>query len=213
MTSTRRAFLATASALTLSACGGLIGPPDAGQIYVLKPDLPAPAPASASVNWALAVMRPDAPGGLDTDRIALVQADGTMDYYAAAQYPDGLPDLVQAALIAGFETAGQVREVARAQDALHADYNLFTAIKSFEAHYGAPDAVPGVTVALTARLATAHGRKIVATYTASQTVPASANSAGAVVQALNKALGDVVQALAAWTVQAAPPLPPPAPAP
>ena len=39
----RRLFLLGASALVLSACSNVIGPPDAPQIYVLRPVVPAAA--------------------------------------------------------------------------------------------------------------------------------------------------------------------------
>ena len=188
MTQTRRIFLVSAASLALTGCGNLLGPPDAGQIYVLNPVLPPVPGDGAKAAYALAVMRPDALGGLDTDRIALIQPDATMDFYAAAQYPDSLPALVQAALIAGFESSGRIDQVAREQDALHADYDLLTEIKNFEAHYPAPDAVPSVTVTLTVRLASAHGRKMLGSFTATQSQPAAANSAGAVTQALGQAL-------------------------
>src|SRR5690242_21538797 len=68
---TRRAVLTVVTTLLLSACGvsKLIGPPDAPEIYVLRPalsDLSGPR-----VSWALAVNKPSAPSNLDTDRIAI----------------------------------------------------------------------------------------------------------------------------------------------
>ena len=73
----RRLFVAGAAALSLSACAGeILGPPEAGPIYPVRPTF-TPAAGGEKVNWALAVMRPDVPGGLDTDRIALLQPNGT----------------------------------------------------------------------------------------------------------------------------------------
>ncbi|HEY4078208.1 MAG TPA: ABC-type transport auxiliary lipoprotein family protein [Rhizomicrobium sp.] len=196
----RRLFLIGASALSLSACGNLLGPPDAGSIYTVRPTFP-PAPAQTEkVGWALAVMRPDASGGLDTDRIALIQADGTMDYFAKATYPDRLPATVQRALLDGFETSGRITGVAREQDALHTDYNLLTEVKDFEAKYNAPDAVPSVTVVLNAKLTTSHSRRIVNSFITTQTINATANSTAAVTQALSQALGAAVTAIVNWTL-------------
>ena len=151
----RRLFVLGASALVLAGCGGnLIGPPDPGPIYVLRPPL-APAPAGgAKVSWSLAILRPDVPGGLDSDRIALVQPDGTMDFYAKASYPDRLPIAIQTSVLDGFETSGRIDAVAREEQALHADYNLLIEVKDFSAHYAAPDGVPAVAVVLSAKLAT-----------------------------------------------------------
>ena len=100
----RRLFLIGASALTLSACGGNLlglGPPEAGPIYPLRPVFPAGS--GEKVGWALAILRPDVAAGLDSERIALTQPDGTMDFYARASYPDRVPPMVQQALLDGFE--------------------------------------------------------------------------------------------------------------
>lgn len=197
----RRLFLIGASALVLSACGGnLLGPPDAGPIYPVRPSFPAGS--GEKVRWALSILIPDVPGGLDSDRISLMQADGTMDYYAKATYPDRLPAIVQHALLDGFEASGRIDAVAPEQAALHADYNLVTEVKDFSAHYSQPDGIPSVTVSIMAKLSTTHGRAIVASFVATQTGTASANSAAAVTQALQQALGAAVTAIVNWTLTA-----------
>jgi cholesterol transport system auxiliary component len=199
----RRFFLVGASALTLSACGGnLIGPPDAGPIYMVTPKFPAAAAGGDKVTWALSILRPDMAMGLDTDRIALTQADGTMDYYAKATYPDRLPNIVQHALLDGFEASGRIDKVAREEDALHADYNLAVEVKDFAAHYSQPDGIPGVTVTIMVKLTTAHGRDIVGDFSTIQTGIDSVNSAGATAQALQQALGAAVTQIVNWTLTA-----------
>lgn len=188
----RRNFLAGAAALALTGCSGdLIGPPEAGQIYPVSPRFPA-QPAGQKVGWALSIARPDVFGGMAGDRIALFQPDGTQDYYAGSNYPDRLPAIVQRALLEGFERAGAT--VSREQDAVHADLNLLTEVKDFAAHYAARDGIPDVTVAITAKLATARGRKIVGTIMAvTHSASAGANSVGAVAQTMKQLLGRCVQ--------------------
>ena len=200
----RRLFILGAGALVLSGCGGnLIGPPDAGPIYVLRPAF-APAPAGDKVRWSLSILHPDVPGGLDNERIALVQPDGVLDYYAKASYPDRLPASVQQTLLDAFEASGRIDAVAREEDALHADYNLLVEVKDFAAHYATPDGVPSVSVVLNVKLTTAHGRKIIASQGFSQTGNASVNSAAATVQALQQALGAAVKQVVEWTLATAP---------
>jgi cholesterol transport system auxiliary component len=196
----RRLFLNMFTAVALSACGGnLLGPPDAGPMYMVAPKFP-PAQAGEKVKWALAILRPDVAGGLDTDRIALTQPDGRMDYYAKATYPGTLPSILQQALLDGFESSGRIDAVAREEDALHADYNLAVELKDFAAHYSQQDGIPTVTVSITVKLTTAHGRAIVGTFSTSQTGTASANSAGAVAQALQQALGAAVTQIVNWAL-------------
>ena len=212
----RRTLLVGASALALSGCGGLgLGPTDANNtIYVLQPAL-APAPQSATpVSWALAVDVPTALDSIDGRRITLVKADGTMDYYANAEFPDRVPTLVQTALVAAFEDSGRVPSVGRTQDALHADYELGVEVRDFSAHYdsqdkdGKPGGVPKVTVSLICQMSTAHGRKIVANFSATQNTDASENSTGAVVRAMNTALAAAVQQIVGWALTMAAPATP-----
>jgi cholesterol transport system auxiliary component len=117
-----------------------------------------------------------------------------------------LPVLVQTALVAAFQASGRVPSVSRTQDALHADYELGVEIRDCAAHYdaaddkGAPSGNPSVSVTLIAQMSTAHGRLIVANFTASQKAAASQNSTGAVVQAMNTALGAAVEQIVAWAL-------------
>jgi len=206
----RRHFLigaALSSSLSLSGCGGKlldIGPPEPGPVYTVlpKPAQGVPQAQGAKVSWALSILQPSAAPGLDSERIALTQPDGTLDFYAKVSYPDRLPPIVQQALLNGFEASGRIDAVAREQDALHADYNLVTEIKDFRAHYMVMDGIPNVTVALTAKLTTSHGRAIVGTFSTTQNGTASANSAAATAQALQQALQAAVTEIVNWTLTA-----------
>lgn len=205
----RRLFLTGASGLAssviLAGCGGNVlglGPPEAGQVYTVLPKFPPAAAGQPKVDWALSILRPTAAPGLDNDRIALTQPDGVMDFYARATYPDRLPPIVQQALLNGFEASGRIAAVAREEDALHADYNLVTEIKDFAAHYAVADGIPTVTVALTVKLTTSHGRAIVGNFSTVQSGTASVNSAAAVAQALQQALASAVTEIVNWALMA-----------
>ena len=201
----RRIFLIGASSLALPACSSdLLGPPEAGTIYPVNPGFPAgpQANSDAKVGWALSIVRPDVAGGLDNDRIALHQPAGILDFYAKANYPAPLPDLIQQALLDGFEATGRIDAVAPEQATLHADYNLVTDVKDFSAHYSQQDGIPNVIVSITAKLSTARGRVIVSNLSVSKSATASANSAGAVAQALRQGLGAAVTDIVAWALTA-----------
>ena len=204
----RRAFVLGVAAVALSACSGVIGPPESGTVYVLQPLFPRAPEGAPQVSWSLELLRPDVPGGLDNDRIALIQPGGTLDYYANATYPDRLPSAIQRAVLEGFEASGRVGGVSREEDALHADYNLLIEVKAFEAHYAVPDGIPTVQVTLMAKLTSGRGRKIVASKLFSETGTATVNSTGAAVQALSQALGRTVTAVVDWTLATAPATPP-----
>ena len=205
----RRLVLIAGSSLALTACGSLdklIGPPDAPQIYALRPTVPATQSSGAKVGWALVIQKPAAAGNLDSARIALARNSMQLDYYAKAAWPDRLPDLVQTALLAGFEASGRIDAVSRDEDALQSDYQLSTELRDFEARYATPDGAPNVAVTIIAHMSDTKSRKILANFSVNLTEPASANSVDAVVQALNVALAKAVDQIVQWALA----LPPPA---
>jgi cholesterol transport system auxiliary component len=168
--------------------------------------MPAAQPSPNKVNWALAIQKPDAPGNLDSARIALARNETQLDYYANAAWPDRLPDLMQTALLAGFEASGRIDAVSRDDDALQSDYQLSTDLRAFEARYAASGGAPSVAVTIIAHMADTKSRKILANLSVNLTEPASANSVDAVVQALNIALAKAVDQIVQWALA----LPPPA---
>ncbi len=201
----RRALLAGGTALIFAAgCSNVIGPPDAPQLYLLRPPFPPPAPGP-KVGWALSVVLPDAPDSLDTSRIAISRSAGTMDFYADASWPDHLTALVQTALVEGFEHSGRIEQVAADSAGLHANYLLMTSIRDFEARYDTPDGAPTAVVSLDAKLVTRAVRQIVSHTTVSQEVPAGANTISAAVDALNRAFAAAVGQIVDWTLSAPPP--------
>lgn len=203
----RRVFLIAGSSLVLAACGSLdklVGPPDAPQIYALRPVMP-PAQPGEKVLWALSIQKPDASNNLDSSRIALARGNTQLDYYANATWPDRLPDMVQTALLAGFEATGRIDAVARDEDALHSDYELSTDLRDFEARYATPDGVPSVAVTIIAHMADTRSRKMMANLTVTLTEPASANSVDAVVQALDSTLAKAIVQITQWALALPPP--------
>ena len=196
----RRLLLAGASGLALAGCGGMIGPPEASRLYVLKP-VPPPAPG-AKVDWALSIAQPDASAGLDSQRIAILHPPASMDYYADAEWPDRLPVLVQSTLLQAFEDSGRIEAVALDSDGARADYILSTDLRDFEARYDQPDGVPVAVVRIGAKLVRAVKRDIAARFEASEEAPASKNSVDAAVTALDEALARALAKIVAWALEA-----------
>jgi cholesterol transport system auxiliary component len=199
MRDTSRALLIAAPMLfMLAGCGSLIGPSNPPpQIYVLDPSF---APVNApTVSWQLSVERPDAADVYDTQRIA-IQRDGTMDYYADAQWTDETEALVQRMVVQGFEKSGHIAAVARARDGLHADDLLQIEIRSFVARYNDDNGAPTADVELVAKLLTADHRTVIGTLDSHHQAPASANSILAAVAAFNVATGQAVDEIVAWAL-------------
>ena len=198
----RRALLAAGLATTaLSACSGIVGPPEAPPLYMLKPLLP-PAGGGGRVPWQMSIVLPEAPDSLDTNRIVLVQANAQMDFYAAASWQDRLPFLVQVALIEAFEGSGRIAAVGRDTDGLKSDYLLETDIRDFQARYDAPDAPPTVVVRIAAKLIAARGRSIARSMNAHAEIAAGQNNVPSVVLAFNQALAASLSQITDWALSA-----------
>ena len=203
----RRLLLVLGSAsVVLSACsaGNLFGPPEASQIYVLKPTLPAPDPGP-KINWALAIDLPEAPQNLDSDRIAISRSANTQDYFANAAWQDQLPAIVQGSVLRAFEASGRIGQVVRDTEGIRTDYLLKLDIRDFEARYDQPDAAPTAVIALKAILVDRKDRSLAAHMTTKQESAAAQNSVDASVEAMDRALGTALSDIVRWTMATLPP--------
>lgn len=182
----------------------MIGPGPAPQLYVLRPKLD-PIADVPEAGWQLGVSLPDAAQSLDTERIALELTSQTMDYYANSAWQDRAPVIVQRALLEGFEKSGKIKAVARDTEGIRADYLLQSDLRSFEARYDVPDTAPTVVVDISAKLVRPQSREIAATLQSRHTATAGTNSVPAVVAAFDEALGQAVEEIVAWALNAPPP--------
>ena len=201
----RAALIAGVSTLALAACSGIVGPPEAPPLYMLKPALP-PAGGGGRVPWQMSIVLPQAPDSLDTNRIVLVHETMQMDFYANASWQDRVPFLVQSALIEAFEASGRIAAVGRDTDGLKSDYLLQTDIRDFQARYDAPDAPPTVVVRIAAKLIAVRGRTIALAANAHAEVAAGQNNVPSVVVAFNQALSQALAQITTWALSA--PMPP-----
>jgi|HubBroStandDraft_2_1064218.scaffolds.fasta_scaffold06158_3 cholesterol transport system auxiliary component len=198
----RRHLLAGAGALLFTTgCSGILGPPTAPQLYVLKPQMGALDDAP-QVKWALEVGGPAAPDSLDSERIALSNSPTTVDYYANAAWIGRVPVMLQSLLVQAFEASGKIASVAADTSALHSDYMLGTDIRDFEAQYATKDAAPKVVVSVEAKLFRTHARDIVASLSATQEAQAGTNSVDSVVMAFNEATGALLKQIVEWALHA-----------
>jgi cholesterol transport system auxiliary component len=201
----RRAILIGGGALTLAGCSDLLGPPQTPQqLYVLRPGGGA-STAGPKALWSLSIVTTTISDHLSSSRIALTQADNSVDYYADSAWTDHLPTLVRNALVEAFENSGRIQAVSSDSEGFHADYILQAQIRDFEAHYDRPDGIPTVWVRVESKLAPSRGREIVASLNSVHQVQASSNSVPAVVRAFGDAMGLVLSDIVNWTLSAPPP--------
>jgi cholesterol transport system auxiliary component len=182
---------AAAIALALGACSGLRSDAPAAQAWMLDPPaVIAPAASAAGGVGAAAtlrVLRPLAAPGLDGERIALLRADRTLDYFAASRWSGRVPELVQSLALDTLRAAGGYRAVQPEDAPFSFDETLQIEVRDFQAEYAAA-AAPVVKVALVCTLGRRSDRAVLATFRLEGSVAAADNRMHAIVAAFDAAL-------------------------
>lgn len=204
MTNRRDILLSGGALLLLGACGNIVGPPPASQLYAIQP-VKSALTAGPKVTWSLALQAPGAPDNLDSLRLSLIRGTA-MDYYANTQLPERLPRMVQTGLLEAFERSGRIDQLSRSEEGLRSDYLLQVDIRNCEAQYDSPDGAPKANVRLAAKLVNTFDRRIIANLIAEQQVQATQDSVPAVIDALDQALGAVITTIVNWTLTAPAPI-------
>ncbi len=182
----------------LTACTSPLGGGSPPQLYTLSPVKEFP-PTLPKTGAQLLIEAPSAPGGLDTERIALMKSAISLDYFAGAAWTDRAPKMVQDLLVESFENTGKIAAIDRESLALRADFVLEPDMRDFTAIYGATGA-PTVRVRLGLKLVRLPEKQIVGQHTSSADVPATDNSVPAVVVGFDSALHQVMADTVAWTL-------------
>ena len=188
--------------LTLAGCSGLHSHDPVVQTYVLQAGVAAIPVATSNGGEmpgdgaaTLAVSRPTAASGLDTERIAVVRGDGRFDYYNASRWAGNLPDVLQTLLIDTQRAGGRWRAVLADTSAFSADQLLQVEVRQFQAEYDAAGGPPSVHVVIEGTLGRRSLREVLRTLRAESRVTASADRMAAVVAAFNAALADALKQL------------------
>jgi cholesterol transport system auxiliary component len=143
----------------------------------------------------LIVAEPKALANLDTDRIAVKQADGAVAYLPGAGWGDRLPRLVQSRMIQSLENAGGLKAIGRPGDRLTSDWQLVSELRSFELSV---DAGNEARIEIAAKLVNDRSGRILRGKVFSARVPASGTDPRAVAQAFDAALLIVLRDLVSW---------------
>ncbi|HKF70979.1 MAG TPA: ABC-type transport auxiliary lipoprotein family protein [Stellaceae bacterium] len=193
----RRTFLLALPA-GLAGCSGPLGGGSPPQLYTLTPlkSFPPNLPRSSA---QLLIEAPSAPGGLDTERIALMKSTNSLDYFAGAAWTDRAPKLVQDLLVESFENTGKIAAIDRESLALRADFVLEADLRDFTAIYSG-SGMPVARVRMGLKLVRLPEKQIVGSHTAAADAPTQENSVPTVVQAFDTALHQVIGDAVAWTL-------------
>lgn len=176
-------------------CLGLTGCALAGSRPPTTYDLVAPrsfAGAAKPAPWQLVVYEPTAVHALETDRLMVRPRADQVSYYKGIAWSDRLPRLVQARMIETFQNSGAVRAVSSSTG----QYALVTDLRAFQIDVSSGKAAAEIEIF--AKLVNTSSGKVVATKGFSARVPATTDSPGDAIAALNQAFTEVLQDTTAW---------------
>lgn len=140
------------------------------------------------ISGQLVVTEPAALQPLESERIIVKDAAGSVSYLGGAQWSDRLPRLFQTRLIETFENASRLKAVARPGEGITGDYQLNTELRAFQFEAGRGEAVVSVAIKL---IAVPTGR-IVRAQIFTGRAPVASSNGPEVAQALNRALSTVL---------------------
>lgn len=193
-------FAPALALFALTACSGilpdLVGEPPA--LYELKP-IEKVQVDTPYTDKQLLIDVPVSSAGIDSPRIALRQADGTLAYYKDVSWTDRAPIMVQTMLITAFDRSGKIPAVGRDNVGLRADYLLKTDMVEFQADYSA-GTPPMVKVALTGKLIAMPRRVILAGQEFSAAIQAETDDLAGVQKAYQQASEQVLGDTVRWTL-------------
>jgi cholesterol transport system auxiliary component len=202
--------LLSCAPILLAGCGGLLPKAPERPLYRLNPPVAfsgASQPAPRRVPALLVIATPSAAAGLDTKRIALINSPVAIDYFADGEWIDRPPFLVKEALIESFQKSGAFAGVGGEGLGLNADLVLNTNLRDFTAIYDSPDGPPLVRVRIAAELITMPGRDIAAATSITREARAGAPDLPAIIAAFDRASGEAIQDVIAWSASHAAPTP------
>ena len=110
--------------------------PEKTEVALYAPDPRIAADAAwPTVDWQLVVPRPVGAALVDSARITVRPAPGELQVYKSASWTQPALDIVQDAVVHGFEDAGRIGGVARRGEGINADYQLLLDVRRFDTDY------------------------------------------------------------------------------
>lgn len=194
----RVSLLAAGLCLLLGGCAAIGGPKTEVQVYAPASKITAD-PAWPAADWSLSIGVNAANQMLDSSRIAVRPSANRFQAYKAAAWADTAPDLLQTALVEGFEDSGKITAVGRFGAYSRGEFGLVLEVRAFETIYtgGRPDAVIEVQ-AMLVKLRDKPG--VVATKRFRQAVPGAAPDLESMVDSFGQAMSAISTDLVGWTL-------------
>lgn len=192
-------LLAPFCLLALAGCS-VLASGDRHPITIYAPQARVSAdPAWPQVDWQLAVAKPAASRLVDSPRINVRPTPGELEVYRGATWSQPATDMLEDALLRGFEDTGRINAVARIATGIRSDYKLAIDLRRFESDYAGNER-PAATIELNAKLIHSLDQRVVASRTFRVAEPAAGTDLGSVTAAFETALGRTTTELIGWTL-------------
>jgi len=185
--------------LLLAGCSSLLNV-QRTPFTIYSPRYTAPAAAQgARVDWQLAVETPLASDTLETSRMLVMPAPGTLEVFPNARWRDPAPALLRGLIVQGFESSGRIVGVGSSASGLRADFALAIGLHDFqlEVNGGSPRAA----IRFQAQLMDYTSNRVLASHAFVAETPAAGADAASAFAAFQAALDTVVPELVEWTLR------------
>jgi ABC-type uncharacterized transport system auxiliary subunit len=178
------------------------GPRDVQRYYVLEDSSSSNTKAEAGRKATLLLAPATVSGFYDTQGIAYSRSSGMRAYYQYHSWTEPPGRRIDALLAGRLERSGAFRTVASVTSAVRGELVLSTYLT--ELYHDVAVAPGSGRVALTAELTDPARRMLVARRSFAASASAASYDAPGAVQALNQALGTLLDELVAWVDETAP---------
>ena len=186
----------------IAALGGcsLLGSNERSAVTIYSPVTRIQAdPSWPTVDWQLVLVKPSAARVVDSPRINVRPTPSELEVYKGVSWAQPATDMLDDALVRGFEDSGRINGVARVTTGIRADYKLAMDVRRFEADYRG-QATPTALIEVNAKLIHVIDQRVVADRTFRQENPVGSTDVAQVTAALEQGLQTLTTNVVGWTL-------------
>lgn len=186
----------------IAALGGcsLLGSNERSAVTIYSPVVRIQAdPGWPTVDWQLVLVKPSAARVVDSPRINVRPTPSELEVYKGVSWAQPATDMLDDALVRGFEDSGRINGVARVTTGIRADYKLAMDVRRFEADYRG-QATPTALIEVNAKLIHVIDQRVVADRTFRQENPVGSTDVAQVTAALEQGLQTLTTNVVGWTL-------------
>ncbi|MEN4950947.1 ABC-type transport auxiliary lipoprotein family protein [Stenotrophomonas rhizophila] len=186
----------------IAALGGcsLLGSNERSAVTIYSPVVRIQAdPSWPTVDWQLVLVKPSAARVVDSPRINVRPTPSELEVYKGVSWAQPATDMLDDALVRGFEDSGRINGVARVTTGIRADYKLAMDVRRFEADYRG-QATPTALIEVNAKLIHVIDQRVVADRTFRQENPVGSTDVAQVTTALEQGLQTLTTNVVGWTL-------------